>query len=157
MIRELETVVLRHDVPQHYLNSGDAGAVVHRYGNQRDGAVCVEVPGRWGLVRFDVFVAGRKWRSTGCEGGAQRTMQLPGLKEVEVISDGTFTFSCQVEGNYLLVALQYSQVLRALARTVGLLPLISRPQRMATRRGAGCCPCAASTHADSNKTVARNA
>jgi len=32
MTRELETVVLRHDVPQHELKSGDVGAVVHRYG-----------------------------------------------------------------------------------------------------------------------------
>jgi hypothetical protein len=31
MIRELETVVLLHDVPQHDLKSGDVGAIVHRY------------------------------------------------------------------------------------------------------------------------------
>ena len=31
MIRELETVVLLHDVPQHDLKSGDVGAVVHSY------------------------------------------------------------------------------------------------------------------------------
>jgi len=33
MIRELETVVLLHDVSQHGLKSGDVGAVVHRYGD----------------------------------------------------------------------------------------------------------------------------
>jgi hypothetical protein len=33
MIRELETVVLLHDVPPHRLKSGDVGAVVHRYGD----------------------------------------------------------------------------------------------------------------------------
>lgn len=31
MIRELETVVLLHDVLPHDLKSGDVGAVVHRY------------------------------------------------------------------------------------------------------------------------------
>ncbi len=31
MIRELETVVLTHDVPQRGLEKGDVGAVVHRY------------------------------------------------------------------------------------------------------------------------------
>jgi hypothetical protein len=31
MIRELETVVLLRDVPEHDLKSGDVGAVVHRY------------------------------------------------------------------------------------------------------------------------------
>lgn len=31
MIRELETVVLTHDVPEHGLEKGDVGAVVHRY------------------------------------------------------------------------------------------------------------------------------
>ena len=32
MIRELETVVLLHDVAQHDLKAGDVGAVAHRYG-----------------------------------------------------------------------------------------------------------------------------
>jgi hypothetical protein len=32
MIRELETVVLLHDVPPHDLKAGDVGAVVGRYG-----------------------------------------------------------------------------------------------------------------------------
>jgi hypothetical protein len=31
MIRELDTVVLRHDVPEHGLKEGDVGAVVHVY------------------------------------------------------------------------------------------------------------------------------
>ncbi len=31
MIRELETVVLLHDVPEHDLKSGHVGAVVDRY------------------------------------------------------------------------------------------------------------------------------
>lgn len=35
MIRELETVVLLRDVPQHDLKSGDVGAVVHRYGDAK--------------------------------------------------------------------------------------------------------------------------
>ncbi|HXA05638.1 MAG TPA: DUF4926 domain-containing protein [Bryobacteraceae bacterium] len=39
MIRELETVVLLHDVPQHDLKSGDVGAVVHLY----DGGKAFEV------------------------------------------------------------------------------------------------------------------
>ena len=32
MVRELETLVLLHDVPQHDLRTGDVGAVVHSYG-----------------------------------------------------------------------------------------------------------------------------
>jgi hypothetical protein len=39
MIRELETVVLLHDVPRHELKSGDVGAVVHLY----DGGKAFEV------------------------------------------------------------------------------------------------------------------
>jgi hypothetical protein len=35
MIRELETVVLTHDVSEHDLKQGDVGAVVHRYGDQK--------------------------------------------------------------------------------------------------------------------------
>ena len=35
MVRELDTVVLRHDIPEHGLKEGDIGAVVHCY---RDGA-----------------------------------------------------------------------------------------------------------------------
>jgi len=31
MIRELDTVVLTHDVPERGLEKGDVGAVVHRY------------------------------------------------------------------------------------------------------------------------------
>ena len=31
MIRELETVVLTRDVPEHALRKADVGAVVHRY------------------------------------------------------------------------------------------------------------------------------
>ncbi len=31
MIQELDTVVLKHDVPEHGLKKGDVGAVVHRY------------------------------------------------------------------------------------------------------------------------------
>jgi hypothetical protein len=31
MIRELETIVLTHDVPERGLEKGDVGAVVHRY------------------------------------------------------------------------------------------------------------------------------
>jgi hypothetical protein len=31
MIRELDTVVLTHDIPEHGLKKGDVGAVVHRY------------------------------------------------------------------------------------------------------------------------------
>jgi hypothetical protein len=31
MIRELDTVVLKQDVPEHGLKKGDVGAVVHRY------------------------------------------------------------------------------------------------------------------------------
>ena len=31
MIRELEMVVLTHDVPEHGLKKGDVGAVVHQY------------------------------------------------------------------------------------------------------------------------------
>lgn len=31
MIRELDTVVLTHDIPEHGLKGGDVGAVVHRY------------------------------------------------------------------------------------------------------------------------------
>ena len=31
MIRELDTVVLTHDLPEHELETGDVGAVVHRY------------------------------------------------------------------------------------------------------------------------------
>ncbi len=34
MVRELETVVLRRDVPEHGLKKGDVGAVVHRYSDQ---------------------------------------------------------------------------------------------------------------------------
>ena len=36
MIRELDTVVLKHDLSEHGLKSGDVGAVVHRYS---DGSV----------------------------------------------------------------------------------------------------------------------
>ncbi len=35
MIRELDTVVLTHDIAEHGLKQGDIGAVVHRY---KDGA-----------------------------------------------------------------------------------------------------------------------
>jgi Domain of unknown function (DUF4926) len=35
MIRELDTIVLTHDVEEHGLKRGDVGAVVHRY---EDGA-----------------------------------------------------------------------------------------------------------------------
>ena len=35
MIRELETVVLLHDAPQHSLKAGDVGAVVHRYADNK--------------------------------------------------------------------------------------------------------------------------
>ena len=35
MIRELETVVLLHDVAPHDLKAGDVGAVVHRYGDAK--------------------------------------------------------------------------------------------------------------------------
>lgn len=31
MVQELETVVLKHDAPEHGLKKGDVGAVVHRY------------------------------------------------------------------------------------------------------------------------------
>lgn len=31
MIRELDTVVLTHDIPEHGLKKGDVGAVVHCY------------------------------------------------------------------------------------------------------------------------------
>jgi len=31
MIRELETVVLKHDVPEQGLKKGDVGTVVHQY------------------------------------------------------------------------------------------------------------------------------
>jgi hypothetical protein len=31
MIRELETIVLTRDIPEHGLRRGDVGAVVHRY------------------------------------------------------------------------------------------------------------------------------
>lgn len=34
MIRELETVVLRHNVPEHGLKKGDVGAVVHCYADR---------------------------------------------------------------------------------------------------------------------------
>ena len=33
MIRELDTVVLAHSIPQHSLAAGDIGAVVHVYKN----------------------------------------------------------------------------------------------------------------------------
>ena len=33
MIRESDTVVLAHDIPEHGLKKGDVGAVVHRYGD----------------------------------------------------------------------------------------------------------------------------
>jgi hypothetical protein len=33
MIRELETVVLTHDIEEHGLKQGDIGAVVHCYSN----------------------------------------------------------------------------------------------------------------------------
>jgi hypothetical protein len=51
MIRELDTVVLTHDIPEHSLKKGDVGAVVHCYG---DGAA-------WEAE----FVAAREqpWRS----------------------------------------------------------------------------------------------
>lgn len=35
MIRELETVVLLHDVAQHDLKAGDIGTVVHRYRDEQ--------------------------------------------------------------------------------------------------------------------------
>ena len=35
MIRELDSVVLLHDVPQHDLKAGDVGAVVHSYGGNK--------------------------------------------------------------------------------------------------------------------------
>jgi hypothetical protein len=35
MIRELETVVLLYDAPQHDLKAGDVGAVVHRYADNK--------------------------------------------------------------------------------------------------------------------------
>lgn len=34
MIQELDTVVLKRDVPEHGLKRGDVGAVVHRYADQ---------------------------------------------------------------------------------------------------------------------------
>ena len=34
MIQELDTVVLKHDVPEHGLKRVDVGAVVHRYADQ---------------------------------------------------------------------------------------------------------------------------
>jgi len=33
MIRELDTVVLKHDIQEHRLKKGDLGAVTHCYGN----------------------------------------------------------------------------------------------------------------------------
>jgi hypothetical protein len=33
MIRELDTVVLKHDIQEHRLKKGDLGAVAHCYGN----------------------------------------------------------------------------------------------------------------------------
>ena len=33
MIRELDTVALTRDLPEHGLAAGDVGAVVHRYGD----------------------------------------------------------------------------------------------------------------------------
>ncbi|MGH2583618.1 MAG: DUF4926 domain-containing protein [Dehalococcoidia bacterium] len=33
MIRELDSVVLTHDIPEHGLKRGDMGAVVHVYGD----------------------------------------------------------------------------------------------------------------------------
>jgi len=35
MIQELDTVVLTHDLPEHGLEQGDVGAVVHVYGEGR--------------------------------------------------------------------------------------------------------------------------
>lgn len=35
MIQELEPVVLKYDVPEHGLKSGDVGAVVHRYADRQ--------------------------------------------------------------------------------------------------------------------------
>ncbi len=34
MIRELDTVVLTHDIEEHNLRKGDIGAVVHCYGDR---------------------------------------------------------------------------------------------------------------------------
>jgi hypothetical protein len=33
MLKELDTIVLAHDIPEHRLNRGDIGAVVHTYSN----------------------------------------------------------------------------------------------------------------------------
>jgi hypothetical protein len=33
MLKELDTIVLTHDVPEHALEAGDIGAVVHHYKN----------------------------------------------------------------------------------------------------------------------------
>jgi len=35
MIQELDTVVLTHDLPEHGLEQGDVGAIVHVYGEGR--------------------------------------------------------------------------------------------------------------------------
>ncbi len=35
MIRELDTVVLTHDIEEHGLKQGEVGAVVHRYADGR--------------------------------------------------------------------------------------------------------------------------
>lgn len=35
MIRELDTIVLTHDLPEHSLKCGDVGAVVHCYSDSK--------------------------------------------------------------------------------------------------------------------------
>ena len=68
MIREMETVVLLHDVPQHDLKSGDVGAVVHGYGDGKAFEAELSPPkeeptpelARWGRAR-----AGREREDDG--------------------------------------------------------------------------------------------
>jgi hypothetical protein len=73
MLRELETVVLEHDLPEHDLRRGDLGAVVHVYDEATVDVEFVRASGRMqALVRLPVEAV-----------RALRDADLPAVRSVE--------------------------------------------------------------------------
>jgi hypothetical protein len=73
MLRELETVVLEHDLPEHELRRGDLGAVVHVYDEATVDVEFVRASGETqALVRLPIGAL----RSLGDE-------DLPSVRSVE--------------------------------------------------------------------------
>ena len=63
MIRELETVVLTRDVPEHGLKKGDVGAVVYRYSDH----AAFEIDILNGIVIMGINHLGGANGIVGCE------------------------------------------------------------------------------------------